>query len=53
MIGKTLGSFKITSQLRKDGVGEVYQAKDQKLGPYEVVEPVGACGMGEIGRCFL
>src|SRR5512147_1102695 len=32
MIGKTLGNFEITSQLGRGGMGEVYQAKDQKLG---------------------
>jgi Tol biopolymer transport system component len=32
MIGKTLGHYEITSQLGKGGMGEVYQAKDQKLG---------------------
>jgi serine/threonine protein kinase len=32
MIGKTLGNFEITSRLGKGGMGEVYQAKDQKLG---------------------
>ena len=32
MIGKTLGNFQITSQIGKGGMGEVYQAKDQKLG---------------------
>jgi eukaryotic-like serine/threonine-protein kinase len=32
MIGKTLGNFEITSQLGKGGMGEVYQAKDRKLG---------------------
>jgi serine/threonine-protein kinase len=32
MIGKILGNFEITSQLGKGGMGEVYQAKDQKLG---------------------
>jgi serine/threonine protein kinase len=31
MIGKTLGHYQITSQLGKGGMGEVYQAKDQKL----------------------
>ncbi len=32
MIGKTLGRYQITSQIGKGGMGEVYQAKDQKLG---------------------
>ena len=32
MIGKTLGHYQITSQLGKGGMGEVSQAKDQKLG---------------------
>ena len=32
MIIKTLGNFTISSQLGKGGMGEVYQAKDQKLG---------------------
>ncbi len=31
-IGKTLGHYEITSQLGKGGTGEVYQAKDRKLG---------------------
>jgi eukaryotic-like serine/threonine-protein kinase len=31
MIGKTLGHYQITNQLGKGGMGEVYQAKDQKL----------------------
>ncbi len=32
MIGKTLAYYEITSQLGKGGMGEVYQAKDTKLG---------------------
>src|SRR5512135_425055 len=32
MIGKTLGHYEITSQIGKGGMGEVYQAKDLKLG---------------------
>ncbi len=32
MIGKTLGNFECTSLLGRGGMGEVYKAKDQKLG---------------------
>ncbi len=32
MVGKTLGSFQCTALLGKGGMGEVYKAKDQKLG---------------------
>jgi serine/threonine protein kinase len=32
MIGKALGHYQVSSQLGKGGMGEVYQAKDQKLG---------------------
>ena len=32
MIVKTLAHYEITSQLGKGGMGEVYQAKDIKLG---------------------
>ena len=32
MIGKSLAHYEISSQLGKGGMGEVYQAKDQKLG---------------------
>jgi serine/threonine protein kinase/Tol biopolymer transport system component len=32
MIGKTLAHYEITCQLGKGGMGEVYRAKDQKLG---------------------
>jgi eukaryotic-like serine/threonine-protein kinase len=32
LIGKVLGNFEITSQLGKGGMGEVFQAKDRKLG---------------------
>jgi Tol biopolymer transport system component len=32
MIGKTLGNFEITAEIGKGGMGEVYRAKDQKLG---------------------
>jgi len=32
MIGKTLGHYQTSNQLGKGGMGEVFQAKDQKLG---------------------
>jgi hypothetical protein len=32
MIGKTLGNFECTSLIGKGETGEVYQARDQKLG---------------------
>jgi serine/threonine-protein kinase len=32
MIGKTLAHYEISSRLGKGGMGEVFQAKDQKLG---------------------
>jgi serine/threonine protein kinase len=32
MIGKTLGHYQITSQIGKGGMGEVFQAKNKKLG---------------------
>ena len=32
MIGKTLGSIECTALIGKGGMGEVYKAKDQKLG---------------------
>jgi len=32
MIGKTLGNFTLEARICKGGMGEVYKAKDQKLG---------------------
>ncbi len=32
MVGKTLGAFECTALIGKGGMGEVYKAKDQKLG---------------------
>ena len=38
MIGKTFNHYQVTSQLGKGGMGEVYQAKDQKLGRDVVIK---------------
>jgi serine/threonine protein kinase len=32
MIGKTLGHYSVSALLGKGGMGEVFRAKDQKLG---------------------
>jgi len=32
MIGKTLGHYTVSTLIGRGGMGEVYQAKDQKLG---------------------
>ena len=38
MIGTTLGHYQVTSQLGKGGMGEVFQAKDRKLGRDVAIE---------------
>jgi hypothetical protein len=44
MIGKTLAHYKITNQTGRGAMGEVYQAKDQKLGRDLAIKVLpGAC----------
>jgi serine/threonine protein kinase len=38
MIGKTLGHYTISTLLGCGGMGEVYKAKDQKLGRDEAIK---------------
>jgi serine/threonine protein kinase len=40
MIGKTLGNFEITSQLGKGGMGEVWKARDTRLGRIVAIKKV-------------
>ena len=40
MIGKTLGYFEITSQLGKGGMGEVWKARDTRLGRIVAIKKV-------------
>jgi hypothetical protein len=42
MVGKTLGHYQISFQLGKGGMGEVYQAKGQKLGRDVAIHAIAA-----------
>jgi eukaryotic-like serine/threonine-protein kinase len=50
VIGKTLGHYEITSQLGKGGMGEVYQAKDLKLGRQAALKTLPALFAGDHER---
>jgi|WetSurSiteA1Bulk_404760.scaffolds.fasta_scaffold97757_1 serine/threonine protein kinase len=60
MIGKTLGHYEIANQLGKGGMGEVYRAKDLKLGrdvamkvlPEEFAKDTESCFFHFIGIIF-
>jgi serine/threonine protein kinase len=61
MIGKTLAHYEITSRLGKGGMGEVFQAKDQKLGrnvaikvlPEEFAKNIDRVARSSGGACML